>query len=269
MKMMTQVGLALLGVAGTAALTQSRVHLVDMYPRQCPDANAPCVRNYLFRCNNPVEDKVLNFTKLVDSLQLAASSECSVELPSSFVVVDVFLENPTDPGYFQEEKYWKDNPSKGSLVNMLTLGSLTDPDPLSDSERAKLVASGNWAIQGDGDHLDDRLANVNAMLKNVTQVSKVLVAHCNAGCDRTGEFIGAYGMRYLGYNATTMYGNAKNQCGRPPNYYSTEALKWYCLTLQSRGVKDLGDCTSFAGCKFLGDCNPHNATPSVNPCPTA
>eukprot|EP00756_Hemistasia_phaeocysticola_P062132 Hpha_TRINITY_DN5555_c0_g1::TRINITY_DN5555_c0_g1_i1::g.93773::m.93773 len=270
MKMMSKVALALLGAVGATALSQSRVHLIDMYPRQCPDPNTPCTRNYLFRSNNPMEDKAMNFTKLVDFLRTAAGSECGVKLPESFLIVDVLLENPTDPGYYNELDFWKANPANGTAVKMMTLGSAIDPDPLSQNERDKLVASGKWAVEGDGDHLDDRLQTVNSMLKNVTQgAPKLFLAHCNAGCDRTGEFIGAYGMKYLGYNTTTMYGNAQKQCGRPPNYYATEAIKWYCLTLQSQGVQGLGDCLTFAGCKAFGDCDAHNPTPSVNPCPVA
>ena len=58
------------------------------------------------------------------------------------------------------------------------------------------------------------------------------------------------------------------ECGRPPNYYSTHALEWYCLTLQYGGVSEkvLGDCTGFATCEPFGDCVPTtNATTSTAP----
>jgi|EP00966_Prymnesium_polylepis_P283578 hypothetical protein len=106
------------------------------------------------------------------------------------------------------------------------------------------------------------------MLDNASSPT-VLYAHCNAGCDRTGEFIAAYGMTHLGYNVTTAYGEACRQCGRCPNYYSTSAIGWWCLTLQREGHTDLGDCLAFAGCKFLGDCEAHNATLALHPCPSS
>eukprot|EP01062_Namystynia_karyoxenos_P024838 TRINITY_DN19717_c0_g1_i1.p2 TRINITY_DN19717_c0_g1~~TRINITY_DN19717_c0_g1_i1.p2 ORF type:complete len:291 (+),score=117.15 TRINITY_DN19717_c0_g1_i1:71-874(+) len=259
---------ALLLCGSAAAVDPKRVHLIDAYPRQCPGGAGSCVRNYLFRGNNPVEDKVFNFTKLMTVIRGAASTGCGVTLPEDFTFVDLDLENPTDKGYFKEESYWKAHPEQGRVVNWPTLGSLVDPDPMTAAMRSKLVDSGSWAVEGSADHLDARLKETRAMLLNVTSKPVIMYAHCNAGCDRTGEFIGAYAMTYLGYNSTTMYGAGAEQCGRPPNYYATEALKWWCFTLQQKqGVSGLGDCTAFAGCKAFGDCNPHNATPPAHPCP--
>ena len=38
---------------------------------------------------------------------------------------------------------------------------------------------------------------------------------------------------------TKAYGEACKQCGRCPNYYATQAIGWWCLTMQARGV-DVG-----------------------------
>ena len=65
-------------------------------------------------------------------------------------------------------------------------------------------------------------------VKYASDAPTVMYVHCSAGCDRTGEFIGAYAMRYLGYNVTTAMGEACRQCGRCPNYFSSSALGWWC-----------------------------------------
>ena len=164
-----------------------------------------------------------------------------------------------------EVDFWKAHAERGHLIKWITSGSLLEPKHTPD--RDGLVKSGRWAILGSADHLSERIAATRAMLQNASGPT-VFYAHCNAGCDRTGEFIAAYGMSILGYNVTTAYAEACRQCGRCPNYYSTSAIGWWCLTLQNDGRPNLGDCLNFAGCKVFGDCDAHNATPSAHPCPT-
>jgi hypothetical protein len=48
-----------------------------------------------------------------------------------------------------------------------------------------------------------------------------------------------------------------SECGRPPNYFSTSALEWFCLYhAQQRGTDGKVPCTSFAKCKTFGNCQP-------------
>ena len=283
-----------------------RLHLVDMWPRAAP-------RHFLFRGNNPMTKGNSTFPlgSLKQMLHDAASNECGVALPETLRFVDLDLENPTDPGYKDEVDFWIGR-TDGALMKWATLGTLLDihSTPFKDS----LVSSGKWAIQGHGDHLTERLEATRAMLTNASAPPTVFYAHCNAGCDRTGEFIGACAhalrppslntlhivprpatplrlppaaslhrtagspyvgaradaMRYLGYNVTTAMGEACRQCGRCPNFYATNSIGWYCLTLRERfNLTHLGDCTDFAGCHYLGDCDAHNPTHPANPCPTA
>ena len=226
--------------------------------------------NFLFRGNNPVTNKVFNLTALIDVMRQQGAKECGVTLPAAFQVIDIDLENPTDPGYFSELTFWKAHRDAGEVRGWPLLGSLLDAQHCGgEAHRDALVKSGAWAIAKDADKLPSRLAAVRELLTNTSGPPRILFAHCNAGCDRTGEFIGSYAMRYLGYNATTAYGEACKQCGRCPNYYATNALKWWCLTLQEQEhVPGLGDCLDFAECKFLGACDAHSPTPLANACPS-
>lgn len=254
-------------------LTPARVHLVDAYPRGNPT-------NFLFRGNNPTDEhavdgkmsrRTFNLTNLLDTARGKAGSECSITLPNETKVFDLDLENPTDPGFFAEVLFWKEHSSLGQVGTPSlpgtweTLGSVLEPKYCPS--RDAFVRNGSWAIQGHADHLEARLNATRALLEDTSGPPKLLYAHCNAGCDRTGEFIAAYAMTFLKYNVTTAYGEACKQCGRCPNYYATTSIGWWCLTLQARGRRDLGDCLEFAGCKFLGDCHPHNGTALADDCP--
>ena len=73
------------------------------------------------------------------------------------------------------------------------------------------------------------------------------------------EFIASYALTYLGYNVTTAYGEACKQCGRCPNYFSSSALGWWCLT-EKQNRSDVGDCLDFAGCTLFKDCHAHGPT---------
>lgn len=239
-----------------------RVHLVDSYPRN----GSP--QNFLVRGNNPV-DKGGSFN--ITALRAAiahALGVCNVTIPhASFKIHTLDLENPADPGYFKEHAYWREHSDEGILDNWMTLGSLLQPQHASN--RTARVERGDWAIGGHADHLPQRLNATRQLLTNLSNPwPTVIYVHCNAGCDRTGEFIGSYAMTYLGYNVTTMYGEACRQCGRCPNYYATSALGWWCLTLAARGWPVQGSCLNFAGCKFLGDCDAHSPTPLADACPS-
>jgi len=56
-----------------------------------------------------------------------------------------------------------------------------------------------------------------------------------------------------------MYELDVSECGRPPNYYSTHALEWFCIWNYYHGEKggyEVEECTEFAKCKPFGDCEP-------------
>ena len=169
---------------------------MDMYPR----TDFP--RNFLFRGDNPVSNQTFNLSSLFAALRTAAG-KCGENLPEDFQFVDVDLENLSDPGYAQEIHYWRTHPGKGRLLKWPLLGSLRDVQ--HSAARDTLVASGEWAIEGSADHLEERLAATRSLLINSSRPT-IIFAHCNAGCDRTGEFIGSYMMSYLGYNITTAMG---------------------------------------------------------------
>mmetsp|Transcript_16158 Transcript_16158/g.22563 ORF Transcript_16158/g.22563 Transcript_16158/m.22563 type:complete len:267 (+) Transcript_16158:48-848(+) len=265
---MAMLCVAVLGILAAPCLgiDPKRVHLVDMFPRKSLNASPNIVRNYIFRGNNPVEDGQFAFDKLLDTVRASASTECGVTLPEKFRVVDIDLENLSDPGQKTELDFWKNHPELGEVFSWPTLGTILDVKHTPFEK--EVVRSGSWAVRGNADDLDSRMKMLNGMLKNITDVSTVFYVHCNAGCDRTGEFIGSYMMSYLGYNATTAMGEDCRQCGRCPNFYATNAMGFWCLTLQERKERtNLGNCKDFAGCKYLGDCNAHNPTHPANPCP--
>ena len=67
----------------------------------------------------------------------------------------------------------------------------------------------------------------------------------------------SYRMRYFGTNVTDMYSLDVSECGRPPNYFSTTALEWFCLYYGENFDGPTGSvCSSFATCSLFGSCKP-------------
>lgn len=70
-------------------------------------------------------------------------------------------------------------------------------------------------------------------------VPAVIYVHCDGGCDRTGEFMGAYWLRYKNPNWQDMYTN-NQPCGNPPGCDNYRALQWYAFWLNSIGISVTG-----------------------------
>ena len=72
----------------------------------------------------------------------------------------------------------------------------------------------------------------------------IVYGHCEAGCDRTGEFIGSYLMQYKNKTITESWQSDTSSCGREPYKVSQYAMEWYCEYLKLQGGYDqLDTCT--------------------------
>ncbi|MCS5587651.1 MAG: hypothetical protein NZ697_04090 [Porticoccaceae bacterium] len=85
-------------------------------------------------------------------------------------------------------------------------------------------------------------------LKQLLQASgngkkvSIFYIHCNAGCDRTGEFIAAYRMTNNKLSCSEATDKNSAECGRPQNYYSVNGTYWYCKYLKSLDSDYVCDC---------------------------
>ena len=71
--------------------------------------------------------------------------------------------------------------------------------------------------------------------------------HCDGGCDRTAELIGAYRLRYNGYTWSQMWG--EQPCERPLGCNNYRAVQWYAFWLNKMlgfnitGIGEDGGCS--------------------------
>lgn len=187
------------------------------------------------------------------------------------MLTDISLNNDFDGKDFNaEKKFWSDPSTKefGTFVNWpLGLAGILSPKHFPASKVQSMANGSVWKL----DQIPDRIQQIRNWLLTPLPNKKTLVqyVHCTAGCDRTGEVIGAYRMRYNNANTIDMYSKDVKECGRPPNYWSTTALEWFCEYIYYNPTfglgKNVGDCLGFATCKNPitggGHCTPtHNTT---------
>eukprot|EP00947_MAST-08B_sp_MAST-8B-sp1_P003723 g3723.t1 len=214
---------AVFAVSAHCTLDYTRVHLVD---------HDAATGNLLFRGNMPT---LANHTFARDTLLsfLAnRSAEAGVAFPplNNLTLVDISLNNDFDgKDYSGERNFWAKDPSAAALGRLvkwpLGLAGILPPTDFSPSKVAKMANGSVWRV----DKIPERVDTIRQWLLQPAAKVTVLYVHCTAGCDRTGEVVGAYRLRYSAdaRNVTAMYAKDVAECGRPPNYWSTTALEWF------------------------------------------
>jgi hypothetical protein len=210
------------------------------------DPNNP--RNCIPDPNNP--DKCLQVFDYAGLTKAIASAPNVPSVPPPpatqyyLVIIDLVHSNEASEiepalSYFNDPE----NPSRTSQgqANLWdTNGTAVCYFNTPQDQRAKLVTTiEQWL----GDPLVWRVATIRSWLEDATQVPSgrpgvpiVIYVHCDGGCDRTGEMIGAYRLRYMNGAWAEVWGD--QPCGRPLGCDNYRALQWYAFWLnQTQGFK--------------------------------
>lgn len=221
-------------VAGSSGV--QHVHLVDRLHG-----------NYLFRSGSPEQSGVFSMSALEAALRVAAPNV----LPARFQMTLINVENldtswisfssPDAANVLSEHAYFARNTSAGDFLFWHTVGVGVSPsESVFGQQLAWLSAAySTW----DSDKLVWRVQALRDMLSKNYSLPRVIVFHCDCGCDRTGELAGAYAMTFL--NKTWDYVSNWNWqvAGRPQICKNHWAMQWYCVYLQLQlGMKSVGNC---------------------------
>lgn len=194
--------------------------------------------NFLFRGGLPQTGKPLVFNyKGLQRAIMEAGKKAGVEVPSAYYLIDVNLlniEKPTDAALISVEyQFFKSQPYLGQIQIWGMVGTKLSP---TDS---LLLSCRDYLARNLDQWLADRLVTrVELLRKWLTGESKnpkpiVIYVHCVAGCDRTGELIGAYYLRYLRKSWEEMNALNRSMCPRNRHFGSKHyrAIQWYALWL--------------------------------------
>jgi len=216
------------------------VHFVDLV------TSSVGVTNLLFRGSEPVEDYANgtgSFFCLPDLLRALrnASDVAGISFPNKFKLVDVTLIH-NDPVTQSEDfgnldlevDFFAKHPEVGELVYWETMGNDANASTVSEPMRDFLALQlPTWQ----GDRLDLRVQALRHMLTDAasTDLPRVVYVHCEGGKDRTGELIGSYYLRHLGWSYEKVLATNYGYAGRPIGQQNQRALQWYCLHLNATG----------------------------------
>ena len=205
--------------------------------------------NLLFRGGMPLDDNgKFDIHGLKEAIKYMYP-----QTPEDYYLVDISLVFDGDAGLAAERTYFSDpnNSNVGQLVWWPTEGSLRCYYKSDPAEQDRLVGLfDEW--------LPDTLIRRTETLRYMLQTSWVpgptppgppsapwwpngtgiwpgyyqppfvFYVHCDGGCDRTGEVIGAYRLRQ-GYSWFDMY--YEQPCNRPMDCSNYRALQWYAVWL--------------------------------------
>ena len=111
----------------------------------------------------------------------------------------------------------------GQLIQWpLGVAGIASPTHFHPASKVESMANGSvWKV----DKIPTRIAQIRAWLTTKATDGKPVIqfVHCTAGCDRTGEVIGSYRLRYPTFRGPAsdvkeMYALDASECGRPPKY---------------------------------------------------
>lgn len=222
--------------------------------------------NYLFRGSEPLNDQDEFDYNGLQAAIISAGKEANISVPEVFYLLDINLlnlENSHDLKKIQKEfKFFKDHYDLGQLEVRETIGTTASPMnqsfKLDNPFRQYLEQNvDNWLT----DPLVTRVDMLREWLRNPkSQLSMnkpiVIYVHCFSGCDRTGELIGAYYLRYMNGSWEEMNEINYDYCGGRPfgcnNYWATQ---WYCLWLNQEYGTAL-NCSAEFPCTLIGPRGP-------------
>ena len=201
--------------------------------------------NFLFRGSGPVDDEGnFNYTDLHNSI-VSAGKMANVSVPDSFYIIDVSLLNIENGDDFSrvwaEFEFFEDHPELGQLQYWPTRG--TDINSKDDSIAADVTLTEYLEKNASAWLRDPLEARVDQLRKWLNSSESqlgisnpvVIYVHCSGGCDRTGEMIGSYELRYMNMSWEKVNTINNDRCEGSPNAcINYESTRWYCLSLNQK-----------------------------------
>ncbi|HEX3582182.1 MAG TPA: hypothetical protein VH087_10515 [Thermoanaerobaculia bacterium] len=207
--------------------------------------------NYLYRGPEPILDGQFDYAGLtvaIDSQPIAP--------PLPYYLVEVSLLHMIEVSELTPSlEFWQNNQNLGQVVLWDTYGTSQCVFQTPSPQRETLIETlDEW--------LPDPLIWRVATLRNWLQGTPlpipqpipgqplVIYVHCDGGCDRTGEMIGAYMLHYL---CAWQEMWSTQPCGRPMGCNNYRAVEWYAFWLNATqgfsltGIGDDGGCYDSIG----------------------
>ena len=229
-------------------------------------------QNFLFRGGETLTNDPYTGDPAFDYAGLAAAIASApnlppTPLPSTYYMVVINLEHPNERKNLTSEiSFFAYNTDKGQLHLWDTNGTAQCYFQTDPAEQAARVATlGEWLP----DPLIWRVATIRKWLEDPSTLPTpqpggapiLIYVHCDGGCDRTSEMIGAYRLRYMPASWTMQdaWSNMYNEhpCTDPMGCDNYRAVQWYAFWLNQQVPGfDLTGIGVDGGCNNAGTVEP-------------
>jgi hypothetical protein len=216
--------------------------------------------NLLYRSGQPLNDTTGAFAyeELIAAFRFRAEV-AGIPFPTTFRLIDlsyIYSWVPSQAAKLQAEiDFYDANPSTGELIvqpifgiNSTAMQSACETLALDctaaqlSSRQPRDFSVVNRSSLSRGFHVLDqddtfaRLKHVRALLTTPSETPLVIFGHCECGCDRTGQFFGAYNMLFHGQAFTDVMLFTNGLEWGAQTYENQVALQWFCEKLVFDGV---------------------------------
>ena len=230
------------------------------------------LNNFVFRSGEPVyignsstnpSQWYFDYDTLVSYFAIVAKRERNLVLPKDFYLFDCSLLYPEiDQDFINvEQAFFQKNPSLGQFFDFPVYGDDLVPTDYSENLMIQMAETyPSWQVGS----YPTNLLKIRSMFLQKMDKPVVVLIHCLVGVllplspppssldfprclskintsqnrtqngrDRTSEMVGAYEMKYLGWNFTTMYSYEESlKKGKSPIFQDVvNSYRWYCLYL--------------------------------------
>ena len=200
----------------------------------------------------PTNETGFAYDELIAFMKNRSETEGSgTVFPDNVRLAVISLNNDFDGKDFRQEREFWDHEAHEALGNLtqwpIGVAGVLPPSAFPVDDRDWMANESNpegvWCI----DQVPSRVRTIRRMLLTPSDPPVAIYVHCTAGCDRTGEMIGAYIIEHVSQNVTEMYAEDTKQCGRSPDYFST-AVSYVCVRACARAVSiSVSVCLSLNG----------------------
>ena len=196
-------------------------------------------RNLFFRGADPVINGTDFAIDMLTQRMREAAQARGVNFPNQFHLVDISLLGVEQGTIEIERRFFRDNPSRGQFINIPIFGLV--PEGLSRYLNGLATLINDFTRLGGDSIAEDRRA-ISTIRRQLTRTDQsmpiVVYVHCIAGCDRTGEIIAEYRLRFNRNLTLTQAVNMNNnECGRPQALGNFQAVARYCNQVLQGGSR--------------------------------
>lgn len=194
--------------------------------------------NWLFRGNSPVSEKgMLEYDTLKQALAREAFRAKGMHMPAEFFIVDISFMLSNDASINAERNFFIDNPEYGIFLNWPIFGLAKPENIRVFGKKVDNVVPNEGSLfsllYSYEQYYTQHVALLINMLNNDYGHTRVFYVHCNDGCDRVSEIIGAYRMQRTGMSIGEANALTSSECSGI-HYFSKLALEWYCYYLRDQ-----------------------------------